>query len=298
MLQASLAPSTVASYRNALKHFTHFHNTFHTNTPLLPASLGQVAQFIAFCKLKGLQPSTITSYISALAYIHKIQGLPNPTDHFIIRKLLYGVRKNKSCDKRKPFTLENLKNLITALQSTVDTIYLRTVFKAMFLTAFYGLFRVGELSISRPAPDNVITFEAVSYVPSGHKIKEILISMDRYKHSQGHKVAVPLRRQSSKTLCPVRSLVRYMQLAPNNSGALFQDEQGHAIQASQFRTVLRACVVACGLDPLVFTGHSFRIGGATLAFSMQMPSEQIKRLGRWKSSAFLKYIRPTSLTNK
>ena len=296
MLNTSLAPSTASSYRNALRHFTNFHNTHYSNTPLLPASFQQVAQFIAFCKQRDFKPSTITSFISALAYIHKIQDLPNPTDHFLIRKLLYGIRKQKTCDKRKPFTLENLQSLITALPYIVDTVYSRILFKAMFLTAFYGFFRVGELSVSSLAPHNVIIFKAVSYVRSSSRVRELLISMDKYKHSQGQKVIIPLRRQTNKLLCPVRALLDYMHLAPNSFGALFQNQQGHAIQASHFRTVLRSCVMACNLDPSVFKGHSFRIGGATLAYTMHMPTEQIKRLGRWKSSAFLKYIRPTSVT--
>lgn len=49
------------------------------------------------------------------------------------------------------------------------------------------------------------------------------------------------------------------------------------------------------MNPNLFTAHSFRIGGATHAHNSNMSTAQIQKLGRWKSSAYLKYIRPPAL---
>lgn len=38
------------------------------------------------------------------------------------------------------------------------------------------------------------------------------------------------------------------------------------------------------------TGHSFRRGGATFAFHVGLPSENIQDIGMWKSDAYLRYI--------
>ncbi|KAK6195007.1 hypothetical protein SNE40_000528 [Patella caerulea] len=43
------------------------------------------------------------------------------------------------------------------------------------------------------------------------------------------------------------------------------------------------------------TTHSFRIGGASLAAHNGLSDSQIRQLGRWRSDAFRKYIRPSSL---
>ena len=36
-----------------------------------------------------------------------------------------------------------------------------------------------------------------------------------------------------------------------------------------------------GVNPLLYAGHSFRIGSATTAAAADIPAHMIKRLGRW-----------------
>ena len=45
-----------------------------------------------------------------------------------------------------------------------------------------------------------------------------------------------------------------------------------------------------GLDHRRFTSHSLRIGGASALAAAGMPDWFIKKMGRWKSLAFLQYI--------
>jgi hypothetical protein len=47
-----------------------------------------------------------------------------------------------------------------------------------------------------------------------------------------------------------------------------------------------------GYHPL--TGHSFRVGGALFRYAMEVPIEEIKKLGRWESDCYQLYIRPYS----
>ena len=53
----------------------------------------------------------------------------------------------------------------------------------------------------------------------------------------------------------------------------------------------------CVLNPSVYKGHSFRIGAASHAAERGMSDAQIRILGRWKSNAFLKYIRVSSFSS-
>jgi hypothetical protein len=45
------------------------------------------------------------------------------------------------------------------------------------------------------------------------------------------------------------------------------------------------------LDPRQYSGHSFRAGGATDLFTARVPYNIIKKFGRWKSDAAMKYYR-------
>jgi hypothetical protein len=50
-----------------------------------------------------------------------------------------------------------------------------------------------------------------------------------------------------------------------------------------------------GLDPTKYSPHSLRIGGATALAAQQVPDSTIQTLGRWKSLAFLQYIRVSTM---
>jgi hypothetical protein len=45
------------------------------------------------------------------------------------------------------------------------------------------------------------------------------------------------------------------------------------------------------LDPKFYKGHSFRIGALTSTASSGIPLSVIQNMGRWKSDAFMRYIR-------
>ena len=51
-------------------------------------------------------------------------------------------------------------------------------------------------------------------------------------------------------------------------------------------------IVTGGVQGAHFRSHSFRMGAASTAFSLGVPVEVIKRMGRWRSDALLRYIRP------
>jgi len=58
----------------------------------------------------------------------------------------------------------------------------------------------------------------------------------------------------------------------------------------KFNSLLKLLAITMNLDPSKFSRHSFRSGGATLAFQAQIPAELIKRLGDWQSDAYRSYI--------
>ena len=59
----------------------------------------------------------------------------------------------------------------------------------------------------------------------------------------------------------------------------------------RFVEEVRRALQNANLPAKDFAGHSFHIGAATMASASRVEDSTIEALGRWKSSAFLKYIR-------
>ena len=147
LLGSALAPGTKKSYQRAWGSLQIFSARFYgLSTPQLPLSSSQLALFISYLSSRKLAPSTVTSYLSAIAYVHKIKGYCDPTKSFLIQKLLTAFSRNRSADLRLPITRPVLHELITSLRHTNSSAFQRCLYSAMFLLAFYGFFRVGELA--------------------------------------------------------------------------------------------------------------------------------------------------------
>jgi len=85
--------------------------------------------------------------------------------------------------------------------------------------------------------------------------------------------------------------VDYMAVRGSDPGPFFRFRNGEPLTKSKFTQEVRSAMEAVGLPHTQFAGHSFRIGAATAATRAGVEDLVIRTLGRWKSSAFLAYIR-------
>ena len=80
--------------------------------------------------------------------------------------------------------------------------------------------------------------------------------------------------------------------AAKASTPLFRHPATNApITVDQMRGMLRSLMDAIGLDGSKYGAHSCRIGGATALAFLHADETTIKTLGRWKSDAYLMYVR-------
>jgi len=59
---------------------------------------------------------------------------------------------------------------------------------------------------------------------------------------------------------------------------------------ADFVSRLKQGLIAVGLDPGLYSGHSLRRGGCTLCFSAGLGIVDIKLRGDWRSAAFERYV--------
>jgi hypothetical protein len=76
-------------------------------------------------------------------------------------------------------------------------------------------------------------------------------------------------------------------------GPTFRHMDGTGITRTKLASKLRDYLLEIGHTPTKYNTHSFRIGKATDMARAGYSHTQIAMVGRWKSDAFLKYIKPS-----
>ena len=287
LLAASVAPSTARQYQRVWESFCSFSRGLGF-TPL-PSSPSTIALFISHLVSPPhpSAPSTVHSAISSVSYIHKLNNQPDPTASFLVRKILRGVSKLRPTnDTRIPITIPILQSLIQSLHSVCSP-YDLVLYSSMYVTMFLSFLRLGEVTDS---PHN-IPFSQVLVSPNS-----VTITLSTFKHHQGKPpVTISIPQSPSSPLCPVLLLTRYIHVRGSRPGPFFSKQNGQPVLPEEFRRTLSRAKSVSNQSSARITPHSFRIGAATHAASKGYTSQQIQAMGRWKSSAFVKYIRIPAL---
>lgn len=158
-------------------------------------------------------------------------------------------------------------------------------------TGFFGLFRLGELTWSdnKSLQDwtKIILRTGISIDRELQSATIQLPYMKNDRYYEGSRTIIASRKDLGP-LDPVIILQRYLLVRDQTHGghtSLFVVAKGSIPLRSWFIRNLR--------DKLgkEYAGHSLRSGGATWMAMEGKTEEEIKRAGRWRSDAFLSYIR-------
>ena len=85
--------------------------------------------------------------------------------------------------------------------------------------------------------------------------------------------------------------MKYLVRRGGTPGPLFVWPNNKALTKASFSSAINKAFQKLHMDPHDFNTHSFRIGDATSAKQAGMSDSHLKALGRWRSDAYLCYIR-------
>ena len=193
----------------------------------------------------------------------QLRGLHDPTKSFLIQKLLTALSRRQPVDIRLPVTRPVLHELVRALSFTNSSAFQRSLFSALFLVAFYGLFRIGELTAkSNRFASSVVQFGNLTFLSRNGCTHVAKITISEYKHNTSRRpFDILIAREVSSAFCPVLALIQYCELRGSSPGPLFCHADQSPILTHQFNVELQRCLAYCGLDTSLYESHSFRIGG-------------------------------------
>ena len=302
--EQGLAPSTRKSYKSGLKKFSEFCAQLPSHYKVsLPVTQHVLCLYVSFLASKGLSYSTINAYLSALRYLHILHNVPEPQQASMPKFLLVkrGIQREKALANpqkpRLPIT-PNILRQIKALWSA-KPIHQDTVMQwAASCLCFFGFFRLGEIVCSSEhsfSEQRDLLLSDLSVDSHAHP-SYIIVRLKQSKTDQFRKGAQVIIGKTDDDFCPVAALLQFIALRGQRHGPLFSFSDGRFLTRQNFVPRIRQALSALGLESSHYSGHSFRIGAASTAAKANIEDSLIKTLGRWESSAFMRYIRtPVSL---
>ena len=291
LLKASIAVNTQKAYRTALKTFNGFRKDY-----MLPESwpvpIAHLQSFISYLHQKGYASKTASTFLSAINFIHKINNLQDNSRCFSVLKMLEGYRRTKpSFDTRSPIMYDSLIEICKKLNDTCSSSYEAILFKAAYTCAFFGLFRVGELVLSSNDLAERPLFISDLHININDDSECMKIYLRKSKCNQHGVSNIVILNPTGTEVCPIKAMISYLKVRTNLTKYIFSHINGKPLTRYQFGAVLSKVIKALRMSHDNYRTHSFRIGAASWLASKGIPDKTIKKMGRWNSNAFLRYIR-------
>lgn len=284
-VEASMSASTRRAYAAAWKIFCAWCHE-HVLSPL-PADAETLAAYLTD-RAPHLLPGTLTKHVVAIAQVHRLRGLHDPTLDARIKRLMRGIRRTHGQPARGKAPL-----LVGDLISIVETLDLETLAglrdKALLLVGFAAALRRSEIV--------ALDVEDLDFRSDG-----IALMLRRSKTDQEGNGRVVGVAYGTNGTCPVVALRSWLTTAGISTGPVFRAVDRHdrvrdgRLNAKTVCRIIKKLVPAAGLNPAAYGGHSLRSGFATSAAAAGIEERDIAAVTGHRSLQVLRsYIREGNL---
>ena len=297
-----------------MRKFHAFCTQFNVGDPFLVTEQ-LLCSYAAYLAEVGLAPQLIRSYLEAIRDMQISIGLPDPREQSslpILKRVLAGISRTRASAGqpkragisrtrasagqpkriRLPITTRLLRQIRLALDSSSNPE--KIVLWSVCCTAFFGFFRLGELLLTSTG----VTFNPRLHLAWGDVAvddlqdpKMVRVHLKQSKTDQMGQGAHIILGRTRLDLCPVTTVLGYVGSCGAQSGPFFLDSRKKPLRKSTFITEIRQILENLGFPQHQYARHSFRSGAATSATLAGVEDSTIQLLGRWRSAAFLHYVR-------
>ena len=268
-----------------------------------PPEKQSLNSFVLWCAYqKNLSASTIQSYISALATVHKFTfpGKPWPngkTAQLLIRGVQHQNFAKTRRRKSDPLTFEILREAKIRLKRKSWSRLSKTVLWAVCVVGYFGAFRAGELLTKNDRIFDRFSDLLWSDVKFD-QASSVTLTVKIPKTGGGNPDLIQLFHIPKRSFCPVCCLKKlrrsqkdhgvFDELAP-----VFRFGSGKSVTVSSFGAFLARLLRHSRFANLRITDKSIRSGLPTdLEQDPDIfPDAYIKNWGRWKSRAYQGYMK-------
>ena len=285
LLHNSLAPASWRAYRGGGEAFLRFCE--HHGLAALPADPDTVVFFLASLKQTGVAAGTARQRLAAVGHLHRRWGLDFTAGrHPFVRAAVRGFPARGVAGARPPrrgITVDHLRVLKNSLGDSGMSYFSQRSIWAACCVGFYGGLRASDYL--RTAPGRGLNRSDIRFAADGTSCACRLRVQKTRQSGPPEVIHLPATGTST---CPVRALRLYCGQRDGRASeadALFITDDGAPLSRRTLSDVLRRRFGSG------FSTHSLRIGIATEAARVGVTESTIQRLGRWRSSAYLGYVR-------
>ena len=284
-----LARSSAAKYAYAQRTFASFCS--HLGAHPVPCTAGTLARYVVWLKHhKALGPDAIRGHVAAVRHLHTVNGhiLRADGDPRVAMVKRGACKRTGPRDSRLPVTYRILARMVGKPPDWSD--FDHRLFLAGAMVAYAGFFRISELCFAKGSKEfKGIRLEDVK--PEGDMLCLTLRTSKTDRENAGTKVFIKPWPDSP---CPVATLKHYLLVRPRTSQdcPLLVLQDGKPLSGQKFRGMLKKRCKEVGCIGS-YNAHSLRIGAASDASRKGLAGHVIQLMGRWRSLAFMTYVRPT-----
>jgi len=277
----SLAPNTLRAYSSDLAMFIKWGGC-------LPAPPQLVAEFLA-AHAHSHASSTLSRYVAAVSKVHRVRSLPDPTSSELVRATMLGIRRSGLGPRRdaiaKPLMRDDLFKVLNAMGSSLTDCRDR----ALLMLGFAGALRRSE----------VVGLDVRDFASAPQGVAVTLRRSKTDQFNEGRQLGIP---HGHPAHCPVKALEQWLERSAIGTGPLFRpiNKAGSVterrLSGEAVSLIIKRRLIAAGLDPTGYSGHSLRAGFATSAAIEGSPLWKIRMQTRHATDqGVARYVRTSGL---
>ena len=280
--------ASAANVISAIRQWLFF--TIYFSLPVLPASVDSLVCFLEFmARTSG--HGHLKHLLSSIKFLHLALDLKFPVNSFQIDMTMQGLKRRlaKVPFQVLPITPRVLRDMFKHLdmRKTSDL-----ALWCSFLVSFYGLLRKSNAvpKSSDYDPTKVLVRRHLQ-VDSTMNLVYMYIGFSKTNQFGAKDLVVPILGNSDPALNPVSHLQSlFSRVTAQGDSPAFSFGPKSFVNYNTFTSRLTSLLTKAGYDAALYSGHSFRRGGATFLHSCGGSALMVQASGDWSSQCFTRYL--------
>ena len=264
--------------------------TLHFKLQPCPTSVDTLTCFLEFMARTAGYPH-LKHLLTSVKYLHQALDQPFPENSFMVDTTMQGLKRRlaKVPFQVLPLTPVVMKKMFSHLNMSSPQ---DLALWCSYLLSFYGLLRKAS-AVPKSATYNVnkVLVRRNVSVDVENNMVYLYLGHGKTNNFCTRDVLIPIPGNSDPAMDPVRHLQALFSTVDSSPDSpAFTYAHGQYIKYSSFTSRLKVLLKKSGFDPALYSGHSFRRGGATFLHSCGGTALMIQASGDWSSQCFTRYL--------